>query len=209
MNTCIIILGGEFSLPPNTINSDYIIACDSGYTNALKLGLVPDLLIGDFDSYKGNINDIPQSIEILKFNPIKDDTDCMLAVRHAISKGYKHIVFLCALGGRMDHILGNIQSMSFVATHDIKVELFSKNEYMTILTSGMLKIPYKEGYSLSLFSLSDTCNGVSINGSKYDVDNFTLTSTFPIGYGNAYNEKTVTISLNRGILLIVQSLICE
>ncbi len=207
MSSCIIILGGEFSPMPKHIDAEYIIACDSGYTNALKLGITPNAVIGDFDSYEGNPDDIPTGIEVLKFNPIKDDTDCMLALRHAIDRGYSHIIFLCALGGRLDHIMGNIQSMTFAATKGLRTELFSATEYMAVLTPGNHIIPKKNGYSLSLFSLSDKCEGVSIAGSEYDISNFTITNFFPIGYGNSHREDNVIVTLKKGMMLLIQSAI--
>ena len=50
MKTCLIISGGEFNALPSDLQFDYVIACDHGFDHAKKLGINPDILIGDFDS---------------------------------------------------------------------------------------------------------------------------------------------------------------
>lgn len=206
MKTCLIISGGEFSPLPNYIQYEYVIACDKGYENALKLGIKPDFVIGDFDSYKVNpkeaFGDLPVSIHPV----MKDDTDTMLAVKEAISKGYTHIIICCALGGRMDHTLANIQSMSYIAKNNVYAELISSSEYMAILNGPCTKsFEKEEDRSFSLFALSDICNGVSISGSHYDVKDITLESSFPLGFGNSWKENKITVCIKTGILLVVMS----
>ena len=50
-DTCLIISGGDFSpLPEELRRSAYVIACDRGWQYARRLGLTPDLVVGDFDS---------------------------------------------------------------------------------------------------------------------------------------------------------------
>ncbi len=204
MNTCIIISGGEFHPFPDNLEYDYVIACDHGYDYALKLGIVPDLILGDFDSCdfdKENVTDIP----IETFPICKDDTDTMLAIKKALSLGYRNIVIVCALGSRFDHSLANIQSMAYVAEHGGTCELFGKGEHLMTLCNCSVKLPYKESCSLSLFSLTDRCEGVSISGSSYDCENVTFTNTFPLGVSNKWNEAVVTVSVKSGILLTVES----
>ena len=52
-NRCIIVSGGVFSPAPEQQPGDFVIACDRGYAYCERLGLTPDLFIGDFDSYSG------------------------------------------------------------------------------------------------------------------------------------------------------------
>ena len=54
-NRCIIISGGVFGPVPEKQPGDFIIACDRGYVYCERLGLTPDLFIGDFDSYSGAV----------------------------------------------------------------------------------------------------------------------------------------------------------
>lgn len=204
MKTCLIISGGDFAPLPESLEYDYVIACDHGYDHALKLGIVPNLILGDFDSCnfdKESVTDIP----IETYPVCKDDTDTMLAIKKALALGYRNIVIICALGSRFDHSLANIQSMAYVAEHGGTCELFGKGEQLKTLSGGSVKLPYKENYSLSLFSLTDKCEGLTISGSGYDCENVTLTNTFPLGVSNKWKEDVVTVSVKSGILLTVES----
>ena len=205
MGTCLIISGGDFSPIPDNIHYDYVIACDHGYDHARTLKIKPDLVVGDFDSCDTQVSDLGD-IPVREFPSHKDDSDTMLAIRYALSAGYKHVIICCALGGRLDHTLANIQSMAFVASHGGECELVSTSEYLRTFTGGVLHLPRKDGYSLSVYSLSDKCTNVSIYGSAYDIREATITNTLPLGLSNYWKNESVTLTMSDGILLIVESL---
>ena len=78
-------------------SSRYVICADGGYILAKKMGIEPDVIIGDFDTYKSRL---PENCEIIRHPEEKDDTDTMLAVKLALNRGFKHIVICGAIGGR-------------------------------------------------------------------------------------------------------------
>lgn len=204
MRTCLIISGGDFSFVPEDIHYDYVIACDRGYLYAGTLGIKPDIMIGDFDSLDKDLmagDDVP----VKEFPVRKDDTDTMLAIKHALSEGYDHIIICCALGGRLDHTIANIQSMAYAAVNGAVCEIVSDNEYTRTFTGGVIEIPRREGFSFSLFSLSDRCTGITIKGSSYDCSNVELTGSFPLGISNKWKEDKITLEMTSGTALIVQS----
>ena len=49
-----------------------------------------------------------------------------------------------------------------------------------------LALPFEEGCSLSVFSLSDECTGVTIQNAKYETDHVRITNTFPVGVSNEW-----------------------
>ena len=114
MNRCVIFGGGEIAdlryAQSLLREDDYIICADRGYAYCVSMGVVPDLVLGDFDSYNGSL---PQNCELLRYPVEKDDTDTMLAVKEAIRRGYHEIMMLGMLGGRLDHTLANIQTVVF------------------------------------------------------------------------------------------------
>lgn len=203
MKTALIISGGDYcSLPVHSY--DICIACDKGYLYAERLGIRPDVILGDFDSVERP--SAQADIPLLTYPKEKDDTDTMLAIRYALGQGCDHILILCALGKRLDHTLANIQSMAFAAAHGAACEIISEEEHLLTLTGeGSMILPEKEGWSLSLFSLSDRCTGLSIFGAKYSVTDVIIESTFPIGCSNDWVGQNAEISLKSGILLIVES----
>lgn len=205
MSTCLIISGGDFSPLPENITYDFSIACDHGYDHSRRLKIKPDLIVGDFDSCCSEVSEF-EDIPVQTFPARKDDSDTMLAVRYALSAGYKHVIISCALGGRLDHTLANIQSMAFVASHGGMCELVSTSEYLRTFTGGLISLPRRDGYSLSIYALSDKCTHVTISGSAYDCEDITITNTFPLGLSNYWKADSVTVKMSEGLMLIVESL---
>ena len=200
--SCLIISGGDFSpLPPDYPGADYVIACDKGYEYASRLGLVPDLIIGDFDSAPPPETDVP----VERVPTRKDDTDTMLVARAALARGCGEIAICCALGGRMDHSLANIQTAAWVAAHDGRASLFGTDTRIRVFSGGTERFPRREGWSLSLFALSDACEGVTVRGTKYPCENVTLTNAFPLGVSNVWASGCAEVSVGSGILMAVQS----
>ena len=81
MNRCVIFGGGEIADIRYTQNllqkGDYIICADRGYAYCSSINVIPDLVLGDFDSYSGKVS---PKCEILRYPIEKDDTDTLLAV---------------------------------------------------------------------------------------------------------------------------------
>ena len=199
---CLIITGGEYAAIPDDIrNADYVIACDRGWQYAQQMGIKPDLIIGDFDSSPRPETDIP----ILQFPSHKDDTDTMLAAREALRRGYKNIAICCAFGARLDHAMANIQTAAFLVSNGAKVRLSGKDTEAWVFTKGDLSIPQMSSYSLSLFSISDKCEGVCIQNAEYECSDITLTNAFPLGVSNKWTSGDVNISVREGILMVLCS----
>jgi len=208
MGKCLIISGGEYNELPETVEYDFCIACDKGYEYAKKMEIFPDIVIGDFDSIdESGRDEISRLDDVITYPVEKDDTDTMLAIKKALALGYEHIILICALGGRLDHTIANIQSMHYVASHGAKCELYGSNEYSVTLCNGRTVIPYEKGKSISIFSLSDKSEGLSISGAKYNVSDVVLTSDFPLGLGNSWENDEIEVSVRKGILLIVESIL--
>lgn len=199
---CLIVSGGEFSpIPEELRQADYVIACDCGYKYAARLELKPDVILGDFDSAPPAAGESP----VLRFPTRKDDTDTMLAIRHALDLGYRDIAVCCCFGGRLDHTLANLQSAAFIVSHGGRARLVGAETDAWAFTADTLRLPKREGWSLSLFALSDCCEALRISGTKYDCENVTLRSDYPLGVSNAWQAETAEISVGSGILLVLQS----
>ena len=72
---CVVVAGGPLSLCDQVrVSGDFVIACDAGYTACAQLGLRPDLVVGDFDSYGGPVD---PSLPVSRMPAEKDDTDTL------------------------------------------------------------------------------------------------------------------------------------
>ena len=200
-NLCAIVSGGQFSELNSIENADFIIACDKGYEYLLRSNLSPDLFIGDFDSYLG---DVPENIARIVLPKQKDDTDTMVSIKYAVSHGFKKIFMYCALGGRLDHTIANIQASIWAAKRIEYVKFLSEEEDIYVISNSKIKIPKKDGYSLSVFSASDVCKNVNIKNTKYVLNNAVIDNSFPIGISNEWIGDA-EISVGSGVLLIILS----
>ncbi len=203
---CVIITGGNFSPIEKPDANDFVIACDLGLKYAQASGILPNLIIGDFDSYRGQI---PSGIPVERFPSVKDDTDTMIAIRYAVSHGFKQISLFCALGGRLDHLYANLQAAAFAAQNGSVVTLKDENTVIYILCSGKICIPSQKGCSLSVFAFTDQCCGVSIHGTKYELEHASLNNSFPLGVSNEWKESEAVITVETGTLMIVLSKITD
>lgn len=181
----------------------YVLCADAGLLHALRLGVHPDVVMGDFDNYRG---DIPEGIEVLRAAAEKDDTDTMLAVKYAISHGYGRITILCALGGRFDHSYANIQALAYILESGNTGEILSAHDSLRLLRDGTLMLPPTEGY-VSVFAYTPVCSGVTLGGFKYPLHNATLQNSFPLGVSNQllHAENGGSITVGTGTLLIILS----
>lgn len=202
MKPCLIISGGQPSPIPETYKTSYVIACDQGCAYALAQGVRPDLVIGDFDSYSGPL---PTDIEILRFPPEKDDTDTMMALKIALERGFRRFEICCALGGRLDHLYANLQTMVYAVEHGASCSITETDSWATVLKNGSICLPRREGFSLSVFSVSDLSQGVSLEGVKYPLTDASLSNTFPLGVSNEWTADTAAITVGEGTLLLLLS----
>ncbi|HOO80314.1 MAG TPA: thiamine diphosphokinase [Lachnospiraceae bacterium] len=199
---CLIISGGAYSKIGKPAKGTFVIACDHGYEYAWMDGIVPDLVIGDFDSYQGKL---PEDIPVRKLNCEKDDTDTMDAIREALQKGCKNITITCALGLRLDHTFANLQSAAFATMEGATVQIVEASERIYFVKDSSISLDAATGYSLSVFAFSKECVGVSIQGAKYPLDHYHMVNSYPIGVSNEWKEPTVKISVEQGLLMIVLS----
>lgn len=195
-------------------SDDFVVAVDGGYDYALQLGITPDLLMGDFDSTEQN-DPKNNRIPILSFPPEKDYTDMMLAAKKAVEDGFKTILIYGGTGGRIDHTFANIQLLSWIAEKGRRAYLIDNHYTMTAIKDGRLNFlssgdadKYSgfvtaEGYGyISIFSLSDVSEGVTIKGLKYNADNITLNRLHALGTSNEFTDSDCSIEVKKGCLLI-------
>ena len=101
---CVIISGAPITdyeyLKSVDFSESFVICADGGYRHAKNLGVIPNVLLGDNDSYT---QDYPDYIESYKYPPEKDKTDTNIALDFALGAGYADITLLGGLGGRIDH----------------------------------------------------------------------------------------------------------
>lgn len=200
MNKTYIIAGGDFDgFFEKLDDNDLIIAADRGYSHCLEYGINPDLIIGDFDSA-----DKPDLSNVIKLNPVKDETDTKSAVLEAVDKGFKDITIYGALGGRISHSLANIRLALEFKKKGINVEIKSKSMRLVIVEDEFsYQMSKEDDFYVSIFALSDEIRGLSIKGLYYQLDDYQMSIDDSLGVSNETCGKDFTISLDSGYILIV------
>lgn len=196
---CGIISGGERDTLSGAEDCELLIACDRGYLYAMEAGLRPDLLVGDFDSYTGPL---PEDIPRLELPEEKDDTDTMAAVRYAAARGYGELSIYCALGGRADHLLGNIQALAFCAERGVGAYIVGSRCRIDVIKNSVISLEEQEG-CFSVLSLSDAC-AVTIENAKYELSGARLTNSFPLGVSNRWKKGAALVKVEGGAAAVIR-----
>ena len=202
--TAYIIAAGpveDYDYIKKIIPADAFIVCaDGGIKHCKALNINPNLIISDFDSsVEENFE-----CEILKFPCEKDDTDFSLSVKKVIELGYDNIIAFGALGGRIDHTIGAIQILEYCLNQGVKCTLVDKKNQIQMIRGETELLIKKGSKNVSLFSYSEKCEGLTLTGMKYPLENGVLTSFFPLGISNMAIEDA-KINLKKGTMLIVFS----
>lgn len=202
---CVLVLGGPqekwvHAAPPLQAD-DFMIACDSGYAGALRCGWNPQMAVGDFDSYCGEVSPDVQKISV---PPEKDDTDAFLGAKLALERGIRDFLIVGALGGRLDHTIANLQMLSWLKGRGAKAQIYSEKNRVWVLQEETFFLPKMEGWYLSVFAWGGPCQ-VTLKGVAYPLADYRMVPTFPIGVSNEFIEETAQIQVTNGTLLVVVS----
>ena len=185
---------------------DFVVACDAGYRNAERLGLRPDLIVGDFDS-------APQpktEHETIVLPHVKDDTDTEYAAKLASEKGFDEVLLLGGLGGRrVEHTLANLCTGLGLEQRGVRTTLLDERSRITYVMPGETRRYPKEKYFFfSAFPMEGRAQGVCERGSYYELTDAELTASYPLGVSNEYaaGSDCITISTRTGALVVVETI---
>lgn len=204
----LIVGGGSVDLPllrrELAKEPHLIIAADSGGKYLHDIGQLPHVLLGDFDSLNGKIvREMGDAgVEVLTYPVAKDQTDLELAVDLCLARGATKIRIIGGLGDRLDHTLGNIGLLLKSYRRGVPAFLCDSRQEATV-TGSAIQIPSEVGMGLSLIPLTLKVSGITTTGLKFPLNNADLHYHQTLGIHNECTEKTATISLKDGILLII------
>ena len=205
MARCVIVSAGPVSPAQAGLvcPGDTVIACDAGWKNCEKLGLAPNLVLGDFDSAPQPAG--AQGLIVLPH--VKDDTDTHYAARQAMQMGFDEVLLLGALGGaRMEHTLANLGTALWLEQQGVRAALIDAYSRVTFVRPGERRVYRRSGYFfLSVFPAAGRAEGVCIEGAFYPLQNAVLTASYPLGVSNEFAADTVAISTQNGWLQVIET----
>ncbi len=194
--------GFEVSVLPG----DFLVAVDGGLHHLKRLGLKPDLLIGDLDSVDARdlAEIIDAGIEVQRFLPAKDQTDLELALEYALNNSYGQIVIAYPFGDRVDHTLGNL---SLLSRPDLtgKTLWLDNGQVEACLLDTSASLTTQPGDLISLIAWGMPVEGIITKGLQYSLNNESLVPWQTRGISNVALAHSVEIDFRSGRLLIIRT----
>lgn len=217
MKKVLIVTGGRADKNfIETVYKEYspkvLIAVDRGLMAIKEVNLVPDYIVGDFDSVDTEILDFFRSqFEKLgkpvfkSFNPEKDETDTELAISLAISLNPSDVLILGATGTRLDHVVANIEILYKLLLSGIRASIVDEYNLISLHDSEVtLKKKNAVSKFFSIIPFTEMAK-ITIKGAKYELDNYELSIGSSLGISNEYNKETVKITVKNGVIILFQS----
>ena len=184
-----LIFGGadikDYSFCQKYIENSYIVCCDAGMRHAKKLGITPNVIVGDFDS-------------------VKDETDMELGLDEAINAGCDEIIITAGIGSRMDHTLANLQLLFNLLTKGIKAKIVNENNEVWLIDKKTV-IEGKAGDIVSLVPMTQEVKGVTTTGLEYPLNDDTLFfGSRLLAVSNVMLSEKAEVEIKSGYLYVMK-----
>lgn len=184
-------------LPPHA----RLIAADSGLDHAHRLGFEVDLLVGDLDSvshlarqrHNGEVEPHPEA---------KDCTDLELAMLAAVPDA-DLVILVGGHGGRLDHLLANAQVLADPRWSQTRVVWLAGEDLVTVVHHRTM-VRGAPGDLVSLVPIGGHAMGVATEGMQWVLGDSVLAAGTSRGVSNRLIEDTAEVSVQQGVLLVVQ-----
>jgi len=218
----VIILSGEIRDDAACLSwltgADRLICADGGARHLQRIGVRPDLLVGDLDSISREDRSWLEKLSVpCREYPVdKDETDSEIALEIALSDlpephGQHEIIVLAAFGDRPDHVLANQMLAVRLAGEGWRLVLTDGINTLYTLTGGQkltISLPVQETTSaiLSVIPAGGPISGLTYSdGLLYPLHKASLPAGSTRGVSNQMLKSPVEISLDEGVAMVIVS----
>ena len=208
--TVLVFAGGD--PPPTSVleglpDGAYVIAADSGFDHASRLGVKVDLLVGDLDSISpaglGIAKEVEQHSEIERHPTDKNATDLAIALDAASRRNPATVIVVGGAGGRIDHFLANAALLTASEYAGFELTWLPGDAIIHVVRSR-IELLGSPGDVVSLLPYGGPAHGVSTSGLRWALTGAVLRPGSSLGVSNEMIDTTATVELNDGVLLAVQ-----
>ena len=210
----LLITGGEVDLEfvrkyIDSISYDTVICADSGLNTAYRLKLPVHYFMGDFDSVTPLILESYRNGTVAGSEACEwDYVDTQLVIEWILEKGALEIHILGATGGRLDHFLANINILMLPLKKGVPAYIADPQNRIRLMDQT-LQIRREDFYGkyLSLLPLTTQVTGVTLQGLKYLIEDYTLEVGIARAISNEMDESSdaARIQIQSGVLIVVES----
>lgn len=206
MKKCIILANGK--PPKKSLISFFqrkglnkLICADGGANSALKMKLVPDVIIGDLDSiYPKALKEFKSLSKIIKLNR-QNDTDVEKCLKYAISKNFDEALLVGVSGNRLDHTFCNI-GIVLKFFWKIDLSLIAENSFLKPY-QGKIKLKTIPGETISIYGF-DRKTKISSKGLMYPLKKVALPFGERESTSNIATGNEVELRINGGVAFVIR-----
>lgn len=200
MKICHLIGALAGTVKPILMEGDTVVAVDGGLKQVEEWGLTPSQIVGDFDS----LGYTPQTGRVHYLQREKDETDMEYGIKLGQKQGYTRFLIQGALGGRLDHTMGNLQLLQGLCQEGHSGILLGEGQNAMMISAETVIFPPRcKGY-LSLFAMGVRQAEVDLENLAYSGNHILLRSTMPKGVSNEFlPDKEARVTVKQGAVLAI------
>jgi len=206
MKKCIILANGK---PPKKSVITFfqkkgfnkLICADGGSNSALKMKLIPDVIIGDLDSISAAaLKEFKSFSKIIRLKG-QNDTDVEKCLKYAYRNKYDEALLVGATGNRLDHTFCNL-GIVLKYFHQIKISLIAENSFLKAYR-GIVELKTSTGETISLYGISPKTK-ITSNGLKYELNNVALPFGVRESTSNITKKNLVKLKIVNGVVFVIR-----
>ncbi|MCS7172612.1 MAG: thiamine diphosphokinase [Armatimonadetes bacterium] len=201
----VMVAGSRGRLPAALKSAPFVVCADGGAKRAREAGWRPHVVVGDLDSLDPDTLAWVERIgaQVLRHPRDKDKTDTELAVDLVAERGYQRAYLLSALGGRPDHLLGNLLLLHYAAQRGLDLRI-RQGGILVQLVRGRVRLDARPGDLVSLFSILPASSGISTRGLRFALVDGTLRLGSSLGISNEVTAQDPEVEVREGELLAIR-----
>ena len=203
--TVVVVAGGDPPTPEEIARlpaNPVVVAADAGLDHAQAAGLAVAVAVGDMDSVSPEaLTTAEQSgTRIERHPPDKDQTDLELALELA-ARLADRVIVIGAGGGRLDHLIGNLNVLASPAWAGVDIEAWLNNA-QALVVHAHRTLEAQPGDTVSLFALGGSAR-VTTTGLAWPLNNEVLDPLTSRGVSNQATTPSPQMTVSEGVVLAI------
>lgn len=186
------------------IEDRYIVVADGGIKNLVGTDIIPDEVLGDFDSIdeEGKSFIEKNNIKIEKYPSRKDFTDTELCLEVLLKKGLVDIIILGATGTRLDHMFSSMFLLERLKKENVDGKFIDDYNEVSFISNETVEVKKNKYKYLSIVPVSkEVC--LTLKGTEYEVENLKFNRFTTIAVSNEVKDEVAKIEIDgEGFLIL-------
>lgn len=186
------------------IEDRFIVVADGGIKNLVGTDIIPDEVLGDFDSIdeEGKSFIEKNNIKIEKYPSRKDFTDTELCLEVLLKKGADDIIILGATGTRLDHMFSSMFLLERLKKESVAGKFIDDYNEVSFISNETVEVKKNKYKYLSIVPVSkEVC--LTLNGTEYEVENLKFNRFTTIAVSNEVKDEVAKIEIDgEGFLIL-------